>query len=456
MGAKTPGSADRAESLGRIIYDGLNLPLEPGTGAATDTRLLAHIAQTLGYDVGIVYGSAFTPDKDPLLQEVLFLDQMRTPRRLDRQITRRGALSRTINRIIDQTRYRFTVKPLPLPFGEAAIGRQYADLLVEHDSAFIARNLFESANTIFNHTSQFINLSFDHVPNILHLTCPLPLQIRSACNIYTIAHLPALRPPGAMLERKKQSLELLKKIANTADHIVTVSESSKRNIVNILKVDERRITNTYQAIAIPQRYLERSEQAIANYLSGLYGLEMNGYLLSFGALEPKKKIGRLIDAFLASDIDVPLVLVTAPGSDSADDRDRPGELSEPAGARDAAGSPIRRVSTAGLSALVSLVRGARAVIFPSPYDGFSLPIIEAMMLGTPVIAASSGALSEISGDAALLVDPYDIDDLARAIRTMINDADLRRELSRRGTARAAEFSVARYRERIGSLYASLA
>jgi len=213
----------------------------------------------LGYDVGIVYGSAFTPDKDPLLQEVLFLDQMRTPRRLDRQITRRGALSRTINRIIDQTRYRFTVKPLPLPFGEAAIGRQYADLLVEHDSAFIARNLFESANTIFNHTSQFINLSFDHVPNILHLTCPLPLQIRSACNIYTIAHLPALRPPSAMLDRKKQSLELLKKIANTADHIVTVSENSKQNIVNILKVDERRITNTYQEIAIPQRYLERSE-----------------------------------------------------------------------------------------------------------------------------------------------------------------------------------------------------
>ena len=62
-----------------------------------------------------------------------------------------------------------------------------------------------------------------------------------------------------MLDRKKQSLELLKKIANTADHIVTVSESSKRNIVNILKVDERRITNTYQEIAIPQRYLERSE-----------------------------------------------------------------------------------------------------------------------------------------------------------------------------------------------------
>jgi len=256
-----------------------------------------------------------------------------------------------------------------------------------------------------------------------------------------------------MLNGKKNILELLKKIVNTADHIVTVSEHSKRDLLDTLKVDERRITNTYQAIAIPQRYLERPEEAIANYLNGLYGLEMNGYLLSFGALE--KNGGRLIDAFLASHVDVPLVLLTAPGSDSADDRHRSGELREPAGARNAAGSPVRRVSAAGLSALVSLVRGARAVIFPSPYDGFSLPILQAMMLGTPVIAARSGALSEISGDAALLVDPYDIDDLARAVRTMVNDADLRRELSRRGTARAANFSVARYRERIGSLYASL-
>ena len=79
-----------------------------------------------------------------------------------------------------------------------------------------------------------------------------------------------------------------------------------------------------------------------------------------------------------------------------------------------------------------------------------------MLLGTPVIAPTSGELAEISGDAALLVDPYDVDDMARALTAIVNDADLRRELSRRGTAQAARFSVAHYRERIRSLYASLA
>ncbi len=78
------------------------------------------------------------------------------------------------------------------------------------------------------------------------------------------------------------------------------------------------------------------------------------------------------------------------------------------------------------------------------------------MLGTPVVASTSEALIEISGNAALLVDPYDIDDIAHALTTIVNDADLRRELSQRGMAQAAKFSVARYRERIRLLYASLA
>jgi len=222
----------------------------------------------------------------------------------------------------------------------------------------------------------------------------------------------------------------------------------------MLKVDETRVTNTYQAVTLPQKYLDRSEQTVANYLDGLYGLEMNGYLLCFDALEPKENAGWLIDAFRLSDADIPLVLVTAAGGrHSAEDA---GEHMAPEGARNAAGSPIRCLSYVGPSALVSLIRGARAVVSPSRYEGFSLSALEAMMLGTPVVTPTSGELAEISGDAALLVDPYDVDDMARAVRAIVNDADLRRELSQRGTAQAAKFSVARYRERIRSLYASLA
>ncbi len=453
-GSPTLDIESRPESPGRIIYDGLNLTLDQDAGIATYTRMLSQIARTLGYDVGVVYGTTFTPGKDALLQEVLFFEQMRVPHQLDRKITLRGTLNRRLNQIIDQVRYNFMVSPSSLRLGDAVIERQYANSFAEHDRGFVGRNLFESANTIFDRTGRFINLSFDPAPDILHCTCPIPLRAQSACNIYTIHDLTPLRLLYASPEIRSKSLTLLQGMAKTADHIVTVSETSKKDIVRTLKLDETRVTNTYQAVGLPQRYLDRPQQTVANYLDGLYGLEMNGYLLCFDPLEPKVNAGWLIDAFLSSDADIPLVLATAAGGrHNAEDA---GEPTASEGARNVAGSPIRFLSYVGPSALVSLIRGARAVVFPSRYEGCSLSVLEAMLLGTPVIAPTSGELAEISGDAALLVDPYDVDDMARALRAIVNDADLRRELSRRGTAQAAKFSVARYRERIRSLYASLA
>ena len=78
-----------------------------------------------------------------------------------------------------------------------------------------------------------------------------------------------------------------------------------------------------------------------------------------------------------------------------------------------------------------------------------------MMLGTPVVTSVKGALEEITGEAALFVDPYDVYDIARGIIAIVSDPDLRSELSRRGIAQAAKFSPAHYRERVETLYASL-
>jgi glycosyltransferase involved in cell wall biosynthesis len=440
-------TSDAVNSTGRIIYDGLNLTLGQGTGIATYTRMLMRIARKLGYDVGVVYATAFTPDKNPLLGEILFFDQMRAPQQLGTKRTP----TRMLNTVVDQFRYHFTVKPLALRLGEAVIDEQFADTLPEQDRAFVARNLFKNANSFFNRTSRFVNLSFDSRPDIFHCTYPVPLRVCSARNIYTIHDLIPLRLPFVTLESKRRTFKLLKYIVRTADHIVTVSENSKRDIVELLGVDEGRVTNTYQAVVLPKKYIERPEAAVANYIDGLYGLEMRGYLLFFGALEPKKNVGRLIDAFLASGVDLPLVLVTARGWHNADVVHRLDELSRKGGG----GTKVRCLDYVGLSTLITLIRGARAVVFPSLYEGFGLPVLEAMMLGTPVVTSAKGALGEIAGDAALLVDPYDVDDIARGITTIVNDADLRSELNRRGTAQAAKFSVERYQERVQSLYASL-
>jgi Glycosyl transferases group 1 len=125
---------------------------------------------------------------------------------------------------------------------------------------------------------------------------------------------------------------------------------------------------------------------------------------------------------------------------------------------DAKISPMRRVRQIPYlprSQLVSLIRGARGVLFPSLHEGFGLPVLEAMMLGAPVITSNVSSLPEIAGDAALLVDPYDVDDIAQAIRALDNDEDLRAELGQRGLKRAAYFSLQAYDDRIAALYGRL-
>jgi glycosyltransferase involved in cell wall biosynthesis len=441
----------RASSGGsrRIIYDGLNLSLAEGTGVATYTRMLAQVVRELGHEVGVVYGSPQAPPRDSLLREVSFFDE--------RRAIRTSAPTELLNYITDQVRYRLPVRPTPVDFTGAVVTRQFASTLPEHDHIFVSRRLFENARIHFAWSKKFVDLVFDPKPDIFHCTYQLPLRSRSACNIYTIHDLVPLRLPFTTLDNKRQMFRLLKRIAAEADHIVTVSENSKRDIIELLGVDERRITNTYQAVHFSKPYLERPEAVIAEQLAGSFGLEVDQYLLFFGALEPKKNVVRLVEAYLASSVDIPLVLVAAKGWHNRAETRLLNEL------RDIESRPngrnrkrsVRHLRYVSLSTLVSLIRGARAVLFPSLYEGFGLPVLEAMALGTPVVTSRESSLPEVAGNAALLVDPYDADDIARGIWTIANDADLRAELSRRGKLQAEKFSMERYRERVAALYGSL-
>jgi glycosyltransferase involved in cell wall biosynthesis len=105
--------------------------------------------------------------------------------------------------------------------------------------------------------------------------------------------------------------------------------------------------------------------------------------------------------------------------------------------------------------LVTLIKGARGVLFPSLYEGFGLPVLEAMTLGVPVITSDVASLAEISGDAASLVDPTNIDAIAGAIRAFDHDDDLRSQLSIKGRERATLFSPSAYETRIAALYGKL-
>jgi glycosyltransferase involved in cell wall biosynthesis len=155
-------------------------------------------------------------------------------------------------------------------------------------------------------------------------------------------------------------------------------------------------------------------------------------------------------AFLRTDTHAPLVLVGAK-SWLAEDELR--LLDSPLWREQGASNRLRRLDFLPRSMLLALVRGARAVLFPSLYEGFGLPVLEAMMAGAPVLTSTAGALVEVVGDAAVTVDPYDAGAIAEGIARLDRDEALRRSLSEKGRRRAQLFSMEAYQKRLSALYA---
>jgi len=424
----------------RIFYDGLNLALKHGTGIATYTRVLANLAHDLGNETGALYSTVDLPPSDPTLRKIVFLDELDRP-------SRRSIFNR-LNFFADYLR-------CVLPTWIAAV--EINDLLApdqripQLDHVFLARRVFELARDRFAGTGRFTTLTFPVRPDIMHCTYQLPIRVNSACNVYTIHDLVPLLLPFATLDNKRRTYRLLKKIAAEADHIVTVSENSRRDIIRVLGVEEARVTNTYQAVAFPEEYVARSEQVVSDQLSGLFGLDFDNYLLFFGAIEPKKNVRRLLEGYFSSGVRIPLVIVSSRGWGNEDVRHFLENQSRKHN-NGHEGQRILHLDHADPSMLATLIKGARAVVFPSLYEGFGLPVVEAMALGTPVVTSRVSSLPEIAGDAALFVDPYRTDEIARGIKTISNDNDLRKELAQRGQLRAKSFSLDCYRKRVEQLY----
>jgi len=168
------------------------------------------------------------------------------------------------------------------------------------------------------------------------------------------------------------------------------------------------------------------------------------YYLWVGTVTARKNLDGLLDALESLDAAAP-PLVVAGGVDPHAGDARRLEAAAAAG-------KVRFLRRVGDDELAALYAGATALVYPSLYEGFGLPVLEAMAAGCPVICSRAGALPEAAGDAGLLVEPGDAASLAEAMRRLASDPALRRELSERGRARAAGFSWARTAERTLEVY----
>lgn len=434
-----------------ILYDGLNLSLKKGTGVATYARGLISTARALGYHTGVVHGIQGNIPRDPMLREVILFDDSVQSRGEPFFATRRWLRRRFGT--------PFGISPIPIPLNGTVILKSLQAQIGDAETLYAANDLFGLARFHFKRYGGSLALNFDRQPDLLHCTYPMPVTARKSLNIYTIHDLVPLRLPYLTEDDKRYHYKMLRSLVKRADHIVTVSETSRADIIKVLGVDEKRVSNTYQAVQVPDKLRAKPEDVVADEIAGIFRLDWKKYLLFFGAFEPKKNISRLIDAYLSAKVDLPLIIVGAPGWKGGETQQLIDEERFRFYLRDKdriiPQRHIQRFDFVSYPLLVSLIRGARAVVFPSLYEGFGLPVLESMQLGTPVLSSTEGSIPEIAGDAALLVDPYSTDDMRKALQSLAHDDGLCAFLAEAGPKQAARFSADRYHQRVGELYDSL-
>lgn len=419
----------------KVGIDGFNLALDKGTGVATYGRNLSHVLKDMGAIVDLLYGAPIKAKHDDLLKEVMFFD---APLPYGGRVLKMLRMARGLG-------MRNRHEAFQVPISGTVITDGFASRLPRFDRILNVHRLFDRATLKFDMFRSIQKVHLSNPPDVMHWTYPVPVRVEGVPNIYTLHDLVPLRLPYTTLDRKAGYLALMKWIAQTADHIVTVSEASKRDIVQLLGVPEHRVTNTYQAVHIPRALCERDDDEAGDVLGGSFGLEPRGYFLFYGSIEPKKNIGRIVEAYMSASVGSQLVIVGARAWKSAEET----RLLDTLGSSD---GRVKRIEYLPFPMLVQLIRGARAVVFPSLYEGFGLPVLEAMQLGTPVLASTTSSVPEVAGDAALLVNPYRTDEIAKALRRLDQDDDLCFELSRRGLAQAAKFTETAYAERLKGLY----
>jgi glycosyltransferase involved in cell wall biosynthesis len=228
-----------------------------------------------------------------------------------------------------------------------------------------------------------------------------------------------------------------------ADAIITVSESSKRDIVAHYRLNPAKVTVVYEAPA--PEFVPASQSAV-EAARQRYGLPER-FLIHVGTIEPRKNLMRLVEALQQlrdSGLIIPLLVVGGKGW-LYEGFFRRLEALE---VRDAVRFP-GYVPSADLPILYS---AATLAVTPSVYEGFGLPVLEAMACGTPVISSHSSSLPELGGQAACYFDPYDVEEMASTIRAVWTDSEQRAEMREKGLAQAAKFSWARAAEETLAIY----
>jgi len=284
-----------------------------------------------------------------------------------------------------------------------------------------------------------------HAP---HYVLPAGVPCRSVVTIHDCIHLmfPQYLPNRMAYAYARASMWAA---ARRSDCILTVSEASKRDILHFFNVPPEKIVVVYNAID-DHFWATPPDEDVAR-VRERYQLD-HQFVLYVGNIKPHKNLVRLIESFAefrqTGFDDVKLLII-------GDEISKLPALRR-AVHRHKLHKHVRFLGYVSEQTLAILYRLAAVFVFPSLYEGFGLPPLEAMASGTPVVTSNVSSLPEVAGDAAVLVDPYDTDSIVDGLRRVVGDPGLAADLRARGLLRAREFSWERSVERTLQVYRDIA
>ena len=271
-----------------------------------------------------------------------------------------------------------------------------------------------------------------HLLHEPHYVLPPATRCRSVVTIHDCIHLMFPQYLPGRLAHTYARMSMWSAVRKS-DRILTVSEASKRDILRFFDIPDDKVAVIYNAI--DERFLAPADHERMDLIRQRYQLD-HPFLLYVGNIKPHKNLERLIEAFglaRASGLDdLRLVII-------GDEISKYPSLRQSVH-RHRLDKYVRFLGFQPYDTLAAFYRLARAFVFPSLYEGFGLPPLEAMACGTPVVTSNVSSLPEIAGAAAVLVDPYEPASIAQGILRAVTDEGLRAQSIERGFARARDFS----------------